>query len=109
MHTIAEGDPAATLPSLIDDLARLREPITILRNGHGAAVLLSAKEYASIRKRFICFPLPPTANGFGRRSLITRTTKRIPANYAIDVAAWRVGRLPVLAANGSQDVAESMN
>jgi antitoxin YefM len=50
MHTIAEGDASATVPSLLDDLARLREPITIMRDGHDAAVLLSAAEYASIQE-----------------------------------------------------------
>ena len=58
MHTIAEGDPTASLASLIDDLARLREPITILRNGQGAAVILSADEYASIQETLYLLSTP---------------------------------------------------
>ena len=61
MHTIAEGDPSATLPSLINDLARLREPITILRDGKGAAVLLSAADYASIQETLYVLSTPANA------------------------------------------------
>lgn len=61
MHTIAEGDPSATLPSLINDLARLREPITILRDGKGAAVLLSAADYASIQETLYVLSAPANA------------------------------------------------
>jgi antitoxin YefM len=49
MHTIAE-DENARVGALLDDLARRQEPITITRNGHGAAVLLSADEFASIQE-----------------------------------------------------------
>jgi antitoxin YefM len=61
MHTLAEGDPSATLPSLINDLARLREPITILRDGKGAAVLLSAADYASIQETLYVLSTPANA------------------------------------------------
>ena len=61
MHTIAEGDPAANLPSLINDLARLHEPITILRDGRGAAVLLSADDYASIQETLHLLSTPANA------------------------------------------------
>jgi antitoxin YefM len=46
---------------LINDLARLREPITILRDGKGAAVLLSAADYASIQETLYVLSTPANA------------------------------------------------
>jgi antitoxin YefM len=58
MQTISEPEAKKEFSALLDNLARLREPFTITRDGAGAAVLLSAEEYASMQETLYLLSSP---------------------------------------------------
>jgi len=61
MQTIPYKEACDRLASLMDEITRNREPITITRNGQGPVVLLAAEEYAAMEETLHLLSTPANA------------------------------------------------
>jgi antitoxin YefM len=107
MQTIPDDKAREKFTSLLDEVARDREPIAITRDGKSTAVLLAADEFTSMEETLHLLSTAANAEEI-RKSLADFAAGKLQAaNYVIDVASWRVGRLPLLAGTGSQNASEN--
>lgn len=50
MQSIPDSEAQSRLLSILDEVSETKEPITITRNGEGAAVLVAAGEFAAMEE-----------------------------------------------------------